>query len=300
MDFGRLRTLRELSLRHTMAAVADAMRVSSSAVSQQIAQLEAQLEIELVERRGRGVRLTPAGQRLVSYADRLTGLIEEAKSDIAAMRSVVSGEIRLAAFPSIAATVIPRTVRALRQEFPQLLVVLEELESTEGLAALRSWQVDVALVDDLSLGGLAQDAGIEIQRVMDDELLAMLPRTHTLAKRKSIALEELKDDRWALDVSGTFGQRIIDLCDGQGFRPLINANCSGFPAIAAMVSAGCSVSIMPALRVRNSRGSFHVARLRPSLSRTIMTAYRREAQHKPAIAALLSQIQAIAQSAARS
>ena len=81
MDFARLRTLRELSLRKTMAAVAEALLISPSAVSQQIAQLEDETGVELVERRGRGVRLTPAGQRLADHAGRVIGVLEEAKTD---------------------------------------------------------------------------------------------------------------------------------------------------------------------------------------------------------------------------
>src|SRR5262245_51678639 len=118
MDLVRLRTLRELALRTTMAAVADALRISPSAVSQQIAQLEEELQVELVERRGRGVLLTPAGKRLVAHVEKLTAILEEAKTDIAAMRSVVAGELRVAAFPSIASAMIPRTMRALERQHP--------------------------------------------------------------------------------------------------------------------------------------------------------------------------------------
>nr|WP_246727635.1 LysR family transcriptional regulator [Rhizobium laguerreae] len=101
MDFFRLRTLRELSRRETMAAVADALGISSSAVSQQIAQLEDEVGIPLVERRGRGVTLTPAGQRLVVHADRIFGIVEEAKTDIAELQNIVAGDLRIAAQPSV-------------------------------------------------------------------------------------------------------------------------------------------------------------------------------------------------------
>lgn len=291
MDLARLRTLRELALRRTMSAVADALRISPSAVSQQIAQLEAELDIRLVERRGRGVQLTPAGKRLAAHAEKLNAVIEEAKADMDAMRSVVAGELRVAAFPSIASIVIPRAVRALKQKYPSLLVVFDELEAEDGLAALRSWQVEVALVDDMSLEGLAPDTGIETQEIAVDELLVMLPTTHLLGRRKSIALEELRDDFWALDVRGSYGQRIIDACRKAGFDPVINANCIGFPAVAAMVGSGCSVSVMPGLRVRTSRGNFHVVPLRPPIMRTIKFAYRREARGKPALAACLAAIE---------
>ena len=194
MDFVRLRTLRELALRKTMAAVADALSISPSAVSQQVAQLEDELQVELVERRGRGVLLTPAGKRLVAHVEKLTAVLEEAKTDIAEMKSVVTGELRVAAFPSVASMMIPRAIHALERQHPHLTVVFDELEPIDGLAALRSWQVDIALIDDLTLEGVLPEAGIETHRLSTDELLVMLPKMHRFANRKSLALEELRDE----------------------------------------------------------------------------------------------------------
>jgi DNA-binding transcriptional LysR family regulator len=296
MDFVRLRTLRELALRTTMAAVADALRISPSAVSQQIAQLEDELQVELVERRGRGVLLTPAGKRLVAHVEKLTAVLEEAKTDIAEMKSVVAGELRVAAFPSVASMLIPRAIHALERQHPHLNIVFDELEPIDGLAALRSWQVDIALIDDLTLEGVLPDAGIETHRLSVDELLVMLPRTHRFANRKFLALKELRDEYWALDTRGTYSETIIRACAKAGFRPMINGNCSGFPAIAAMVAAGCSVSVMPGLRVHSNRGDFRVARLDPPIMRTILVAHHRGAQRNPAIAAFIAQIKQTADS----
>jgi DNA-binding transcriptional LysR family regulator len=219
MDFVRLRTLRELALRTTMAAVADALRISPSAVSQQITQLEDELQVELVERRGRGVLLTPAGRRLVTHVEKLTAVMEEAKTDIAEMKLVVAGELRVAAFPSVASLMVPRAIYALERQHPHLIVVFDELEPIDGLTALRSWQVDIALIDDLTLEGVLPDAGIETHRLSVDELLVMLPKTHRFAKRKSLALEELRDEYWALDTRGTYSETIVRACAKAGFRP---------------------------------------------------------------------------------
>jgi DNA-binding transcriptional LysR family regulator len=296
MDLVRRRTLRELAMRTTMAAVADALRISPSAVSQQIAQLEDELQVELVERRGRGVLLTPAGKRLVAHVEKLTATLEEAKSDIAEMRSVVAGELRVAAFPSVASVLIPRAIHALERRHPHLTVVFDELEPIDGLAALRSWQVDIALIDDLTLEGVLPEAGIATHNIGIDELLVMLPRGHMFASRKSLALAELREESWALDTRGTYQETIIRACAKAGFRPRINGNCSGFPAIAAMVGAGCSVSVMPGLRVRSNRGNFRVVRLDPPITRTILVAHHRGAQRNPAIAAFLDEIKQTASS----
>ena len=292
MDFVRLRTLRELSLRTTMAAVADALHLSPSAVSQQIAQLEDELQVELVERRGRGVLLAAAGKRLVAHVERITAVIEEAKTEMAQMRSVVAGELRVAAFPSVATVSIPKTIQLLERQHPHLVVVFSELEPIDGLAALRSWQVDLAVIDDLTLRGVLPVAGIETQKLGIDQLLVMLPKTHRLARKKSVSLADLKDERWALDARGTYSDTIVEACMKAGFRPMINGNCNGFPAIAAMVASGCSVSVMPGLRVLSNRGDFRVAKLDPPIVRTIQVAYHEGAQRSPAISAFIDTIKA--------
>ena len=101
MDLQRLRTLRELHHRQTMAAVADALLISASAVAQQVALLEAELDVKLIERRGRGVTFTPAGLRLIDNVDRIFGLVEATRTDLAALKKLICGEIRIAAFPRV-------------------------------------------------------------------------------------------------------------------------------------------------------------------------------------------------------
>ena len=194
--------------------------------------------MKLVERRGRGVLLTPAGKRLVAHVEKLTAVLEEAKTEVAEMKSVVAGELRVAAFPSVASMLIPRAIHALERQNPNLTVIFDELEPIDGVAALRSWQVDIALIDDLTLEGVLPDAGIETHELGTDELLVMLPKSHRFANRKSLLLGELRDEAWALDTRGTYSETIVRACARAGFRPKVNGNCSGFPAIAAMVTAG--------------------------------------------------------------
>src|SRR5438046_2830274 len=128
MDMNRLRALRELARCGTMAAAAEALFLTPSAVSQQIAQLEEEAGIGLTERRGRGVRLTPAGEALVAHTERIMVVLDEAKSELAQLRREIAGELRVAAFPSIASAVMPETIKELRSVFPRLDIVLEEME----------------------------------------------------------------------------------------------------------------------------------------------------------------------------
>jgi DNA-binding transcriptional LysR family regulator len=291
MDIGRLRTLRELSLRHTMAAVAEALRVSPSAVSQQIGQLEAEAGLQLIERRGRRVRLTEAGQRLVGHAERIFAALELAKTDLAALKQIVAGELRVVAFSSVAAALLPQTMKALERRHSRLAVVLEELEPANSVAALRAWQADVALIDDLTLPAGAPEPNIERMPILEDALYAVLPNAHPLAARSRIAISDLRDERWAMDTAfNTYSDVIIRACRAAGFEPTVNGRCGGFEMVQPLIEHGCSVAILPGLRVRQHSGRFCVRKLSPEIRRKIFVAFRRGERRHPAIAAFLDHL----------
>lgn len=292
MDLTRLRTLRELALRQTMAAVAEALRVSPSAVSQQIAQLEMEAGVQLIERRGRRVRLTQAGQRLVAHAERIIAALEDAKTDLAALKQVVAGELRVAAFSSVAAALIPEAMKALERRHPQLTVTLEEMEPADSLSALRAWQADVALIDDLTVPQGMVEPNIERVPILEDLLYAVLPNAHPLAARSRIAITDLRGERWAMDTAfNTYCDVIIKACQAAGFDPTVNGKCSGFEVVQPLIEQGCSVAILPGLRVRHRPGRFCVRKLTPEIRRKIFVAFRRGERRHPAVAAFLDQLQ---------
>lgn len=292
MDVSRLRTLRELSLRKTMAAVAEALLLSPSAISQQLSQLEGEAGVQLIDRRGRGVTLTPAGERLAEHAERIMRVLEEAKTDMAELKRVVAGEIRVAAFPSIAGVLIPGTMRALQDTHPRLRVTFEELEPTDGLAALRAWQADVALVDDLTLSTTTLENSVDMIHLTDDLLYVLLPPTHPLADRDDVSVEMLREDRWAFDTaSSAYAEMITRTCTTAGFEPIVNAKCNSFQVVVELVRVGCSISILPGYRIRGGHRGVRVLKVVPEIRRKIFAAVRRGERRNPAIAAFLGQIE---------
>ncbi|MFE1599266.1 LysR family transcriptional regulator [Methylobacterium sp. ID0610] len=293
MDFARLRTLRELSLRKTMASVADALLISPSAVSQQIALLEAEVGIELVERRGRGVSLTPAGERLVEHASRIIAIVEEAKTDLAELKRIVAGELRVAAFPSAAASLIPPTIVSMAAAYPALRTTFVELEPAEGLAALRAWQTDLAIVDDLTTETMPPGPSVEMVHLLDDTLYVLMPPSHPLAERPFVTLPELSDQRFALDTSiDDYSGVIVRACRQAGFEPIINGKCHGFEVVRALIVAGCSISIQPGLHLRNGADGLVFKAIRPTIRRSISVAYRAGEGRNPAIRAFVSDLTA--------
>ncbi|RDU97214.1 LysR family transcriptional regulator [Trinickia dinghuensis] len=291
MDVGRLQALRELARCGTIAAAADALFLTPSAVSQQIAQLQDEAGVKLTERVGRGVRLTPAGQALVAHAERIMVVLDEARSEMAQLRQEIAGELRVAAFPSVASAVLPETVKALQQAFPRLEVVLEEMEPVDGLAALRSWRTDIALIDDLSIVLGENNESVGLVPLAEDVLHVVLAAGHALSRKASLSVADLKHETWAIDsTSSVFGDFIASLCRRAGYEPRTNAKCRGFEMVGAMVASGCSVSIVPGLRQTRPLAGIAWVKLRPEVRRKIYVAFRRGERKHPAVNAFVEEV----------
>ena len=290
MDITRLRTLRELARCRTMAAAAESLHLTPSAVSQQVSQLEREADMALIERRGRGVVLTPAGERLVAHAERILMVLDEARSELALLRGEIAGELRVAAFPSIAVAVIAETVRALRSAYPRLNVVVLELEPQESLSALGAWQIDVAVIDDLAVQPDENRENYALIPLTQDQLHVLLPIDHALARRDSLTIAELRDEAWALDSTGSsFGEFITNLCRRSGYAPRINAHCAGFEMVAAMVASGNSISIVSGLRLVRTLPGVTAVPLLPAIQRGVFLAYRKGERDHPAVNVFLEE-----------
>ncbi|VWC76834.1 LysR family transcriptional regulator [Burkholderia lata] len=291
MDVGRLRALLELDRCGTIAAAAEALCITPSAVSQQIAQLEQEADVKLTERIGRGVRLTPAGQTLVEYANRIMGVLDEARSELAKLRQEIAGELRVAAFPSVASAVLPHTIQTLRSTYPRLDIILEELEPSDGLAALRSWRADIAVIDDLSLIVGDKQENIGVVPLAEDILCVALSTDHPLSTRASLTVADLRHEAWAIDsTSSMFGDFIINLCRRAGYMPQINAKCRGFEMVGSMVASGCSVSIVGGLRLLRPPAGITWVKLKPEIRRKIYVAFRHGERNHPTINAFVDEI----------
>lgn len=296
MNLTRLRTLRELSIRSTMAAVAEALCLTPSAVSQQITQLEDDFGIALIERRGRRVQLTSAGHALARHAEHMLMVLDQACADIEERKNAVSGEVRIAAFPSVASALLPHVIRDLRQAHPLLKVVFMERGADEGLEALQSWMVDIALTDSFVGTPAHKQQGLHKTLLIEDELRAWLPRDHPLASKNVIRLSDLKNESWALEsTSNLFAHFVRERCLNLGFEPNLNGYCKSVVTVEAMVASSCSVSITPGLFARKPHPDIVIRRLEPKLVRSIYLMYRQTQQQRPAVQAV---VQALLRAAA--
>jgi DNA-binding transcriptional LysR family regulator len=275
-----------------MSAVAEALLLTPSAVSQQIALLESEVGVELIERHGRGVRLTPAGTCLVSHVEKIVGVIEQAKTDIAELKRTVAGELRVTAFASVATALIPQTINILASKYPALQISFTEMEPTEALGALRAWQTDLAFVYDLTTQGDTSADSFEMMHILDDRLYVLMAQSNPLAERPFLTLSDLQNEKWAWDNKASdYSNAITRACREAGFEPSVNGLCQGFEVVHAMVAAGCSISIQPGLRVLNNSGNLCIKELHPPMFRKVFVAIRRRELRNPTIKVFISELE---------
>ena len=205
LDLRRLRLLHELHERGTIAAVAHALHFTPSAVSQQLAVLEHEAGVPLLERAGRGVRLTDPALVLVRHAEALLERAELAEAELAAAAGTVAGRGRIAAFQSVALRLAAPAMRALAHEAPGLRCELVEAEPETSLPALALGDIDLVLADEWQHQPFPRPAGVDRHELHRDPVWIVLPEGHPLARRHQLAvpLGKLAGEVWSTGHPGT-------------------------------------------------------------------------------------------------
>ena len=193
VDLRRLRALRAVADHGTLAAAADALHLTPSAVSQQLAALERELGHGLLEPSGRSVRLTPAAHVLLGHADALFAQLERMEGDLAAQDASPRGEVRIGGFPTALAGLLAPAASPLRATAPALELRVREAETDEAVALLVARDVDVILGMECRAAPRRDDPRFHREELLGDVLDAVLPTDHALAGRARIDLEELRD-----------------------------------------------------------------------------------------------------------
>jgi molybdate transport repressor ModE-like protein len=293
LDVRRLVVLREVATQGSFSAAAQALTYSQSAVSQQIATLEREAGARLVERQGRGIRLTDAGQALVRRADAILTELTAAESDLRLIAGLRGGQVRVSTFASAATSLLPAAVTAFRAAHPGVRVELSLVEETsEAVEGLRAGRADLALLAE----PLDQPASgpVETHRLLDDPMLAVLPAGHRLARRRTVRLDDLAAEPWVLGGGPGCSDRAIILraCHAAGFEPRVSVEfpTDDYNATQGMVAAGAGITLLPRLALAVPHDDLAVRPLAGGgLSRQVVAAVRRGDQ-APATRAMLADI----------
>jgi DNA-binding transcriptional LysR family regulator len=251
LELRRLRLLSELHERGTIAAVADALQFTPSAVSQQLAMLEREAGVPLLERAGRGVRLTDAALVLVDHAEALLERAAVAEADLAAAAGTVAGRGRIAGFESVALRLVLPALGALAREAPGLRCELAELEPEEALPMLALGDLDLVLGDEWQHQPRRLPHGVERHELMSDRVRIVLPARHPAARRhpETVPLSELAGEVWTTGHVGLgWDEMTRRTCQELGgFDPDVRYRTNDAAISLAVVAHGLAVSMLPDL-----------------------------------------------------
>ncbi|MFD7577500.1 LysR family transcriptional regulator [Kitasatospora sp. NPDC059803] len=280
LDVRRLRLLRELAHLGTIAAVAEALSFSPSAVSQQLSVLEKEAGVPLLERTGRRVALTPAGRNLVRHAEAVLALLEQAGAELAHARRGLAGPLRIGTYPSAARAIIPSVLGELAAWHPGLEPMVTEVDPAGVAAALRAGELDVALVHEYDLVPADPEPGLAVTRPVFTEPMY-------LAARSPGTVAEQRGAPWIMAPPGTLCHSMaVRACEAAGFAPRIRHQIDDFATVLALVAAGQGVALVPQLGAAQPPPGVVLTRL-PMYRRT-RAAFRAGAGSHPAISAFVS------------
>lgn len=238
-----LRVFVEVARLGSFTAAGQSLDYTQSAVSRQISVLEDEVGVALFDRLARGVRLTEPGRYLLAHAEAVLDRLDVARRELADLRDLAAGRVRVGAFSTAHSSLVPKTISAFRARHPKIAVSLRDAMTPRLLSLLTAEELDVAVVSttaDYSLDG------VELVKLFDDTMFVGVPTAHRLAGRDRVRLAELADDVWIAGSSRP-EDTLISSCLRNGFRPRIGFVVREWIAKQGFVAAGLGVTLIPSL-----------------------------------------------------
>jgi DNA-binding transcriptional LysR family regulator len=291
LDVNRLRVIDAVARHGSVTAAAKDLHYSQPSVTHHLARLEAETGAQLLQRVGRGIRLTPAGQLLADRAAEIIGRIDAAGAELSAHVGLNAGRVRLAGFASANGSLVPAALATLANRYPSLEISLTDTHPLDALELLRTGKVEVAIIfryDETE----PELPGVRLHHLLDD-------RVYLLSTRRERGLAALRDATW---IAGCERCRshLLSLCAGAGFDPRIGYSSDDMVVMQAWVAAGLGVATQTGLALRAHRIDGVIATELPDSKRHIYAATYGEPPDPPATAALLAALAEAATSAVTS
>jgi DNA-binding transcriptional LysR family regulator len=260
----RLKVLKEVAYRGSFSAAATALSYTQSAVSQQIAALEAEAGTALLERHPRGVSLTAAGQTLVAHAEGILARLDAAEASLSAIAGLRGGRLRVASFPTAGATLMPLAIAEFRACYPQVELTLAEGEPEAIVARLRAGELDLALLFEFA-GESLPERDIARTDLLEDPMYLALPRTHPLAAKERLRLADLAAEAWVQTSSSSpCARHVVRSCHAAGFEPNVAFESDDYQTVQGLVAAGVGVALIPELALSVVREDVAIRALSPA------------------------------------
>jgi DNA-binding transcriptional LysR family regulator len=287
-----LPVLREFAARGTIAAAAEALAFTPSAVSQQLAQLQREAGVALFRKVGRRLELTDAGRTLVARADELLARIEEIDAELAAQAEEVAGTVRVGAFQTASSAIVIPALDRIAQRHPRVRVELVESDAEKSLPMLERGGFDVAIAEEYEHAPRPRSALLRREYLAPDEMVLVLPSDHEAVRTKqAVPLAALRATEWVAPRSDTaFGDMFVRVCRSVGgFEPQIRHTVGEMQLLLDVVASGAAAALVPALGQpeRDPRVAVrHIAE--GHVSRAIFVAIRESDRSRPSTAAVVA------------
>ena len=278
----------------SITAAAQALRYTQSAVSRQIAALEEEIGVRLIDRLPRGTALTDEGLCLLPHVEAVLERVATARRDLESLRGLGAGRLRVGAFPTAVAALVPRALSTFRSAHPEVSLSLVEGLTPTLLERLLAGDADVAVVStppDRPLDATRFD----LHHLLDERLLVAVASNHRLARRRTVRLMELADDSFIAG-SATAEETLLRASLPSGFQPRIDIVAADWTGKLGCVAAGLGVALLPALAVRSAPPDIALLQLHPNDAsvRRVFAATLSRRSLSPAVAGFLPHLKTIA------
>ena len=286
LDVRRMKVLREVARCGSFSAAAESLGYTQPAVSRQIATLEAETGAVLVRRGSHGIQLTDAGRVLVEHTEAILTCLDDAEAELRAVAGLQAGRLRISAFASVAATIVPLAVAEFRDRHPAVELRVEMAEGDEALPRMKAGELDLVLSNDPVLDS---DDGTDRELLFEDPMYVAIPKGHHLARRRSVRLSDLADEPWMLGTTHTCpdSRLFYRACMQAGFEPRIAFRNNDYNAILGFVAAGVGVALIPDVAARTTRDDIVLRSLGPAAPARPIVAAVPSGYRPPATEAML-------------
>ena len=279
LDVRRLVLLREVAVRGTLAAAAEALAYSPSAVSQQLSVLERETGVELLRKVGRRVQLTPQAEILVEAAGEVLALLERAEAALAASGESVTGRVRVAVFQSAALALMPRALRFAAERFPEVRVEMVQREPEGALHETWAREFDLVVAEQYPGHSTSWLPGLMRADLTSDAIRLAVRRDSAVLR-----LADTRDEAWVMEPRGTASRHFAEqLCRVAGFEPDVRFETADLQAQIRLAASGNAVALMPDLVWAGGEPDCRLLELPGAPRRTIFTAQREAGLASPAV-----------------
>ena len=293
LDVNRLILLRELHMRGSMTAVAQALNFSPSAISQHIAQLEKEAGQPLIRHIGRGVRLTPQGLALVDVAAELANILERAEADLQRFHETVRGTVRVAVFQSAALALIPAAMRELGNRFPEIRVEMVQKEPAEALHGTWSREFDLVIAEEYPEHSAPWLPGLQRETLTADAITLTVPIESAIT-----TLAQTEHAAWVMEPPGTASRHFAEqLCRRSGFEPDVRFETADLQAHIRLVESGNAVALIPGLVWKGRIPECRLIEIDTHPRRNVFMVMREAESASPAVNAVRSVLKEVAKAA---